>query len=443
MTLKIKLSDLVAKVYKDFFFDNTAKHILLTGGRSSAKGDTTYTKVCYKLSQNTSAAMVYVPIQDTIVDGCFKQVQTVLNRMNISYEAKETKKRIVLTNGSEIIFKGMAMENSKKSKESFKGTTSDKPIAFVVFDELANSEDSSKLEIVQQTFARTPAQFIYIFNPPTDRTSWLYDLKEDFETLEKKDNKKYKTFHTTVYDLKETNWPSILSSIEEAERLKSISLKKWEHAYMGLPVGEQSVAFPLLETSIVKDVPNNFQNFYVFTDNGNVDATVFTLIGLSFTNQLYVLRTYYNSGRENKKYMSDSEYASELKKFLLSSGIKKEPDGRIYTPIFTDSKNFEVECINNQNLPNTMKVTNKNRSLSYIFLKEFLISNKILIWEQEENNILIEQLHNSQLELKYVNGQEKYMVKRPNNNNVSEKRQIHCVDTLLYASYMLASQLLK
>ncbi len=450
----VKLSKLIAPIYKAFLFNEVARHLLLTGGRSSAKGDTAYTKAIKKALTKKGVVYVYVPIENTIKDGCFEQVQTVCKRMGVEYEAKISSKEItILATGSKIKFKGMAMENSNKKPESFKGTTSSEQVLMIVFDELASSNDSSRMDTIVETFAREDCQFIYIFNPPRLKSSWLYEFADQCRMEAELNPDEWYVLHTTVYDLPE-EWPSAQRSIENAERTKRKSVELWQHAYLGLPTSEEGVPFPGLDDCLIEteDLPEEFDKFYVFVDNGNKDATVFSLVGKA-NFKLYVLRVYYDSGRETGVSKPYSDYAQELFNWLDECGMPKSlqaytfDDGRSTIreehtiPVITDSFNFTLEC-KKIGISGAETVSYKQREVSYDLLRELVMNEKVLFYNTDENKIGIEQMENAILEEITVRGRKVDAIKRPDNRFTAENRQIHFVDTMLYMAKALFTEVM-
>lgn len=450
--MNLKLSKLIAPIYRDYILDRKTRHSLLTGGRGSSKGDTAYTKAAMLALEEKGVVFVYVPIENTINDGCFEQFKTVLNRMEVEYTSKS--KEITLFNGSQIKFKGMAMENSNKKPESFKGTTSSEKVLAVIFDELASSNDSSRMDTIVQTFARTTCQFTYVFNPPKLKSSWLYEFADNCRSEMELNPNEWFVLHTTVYDLP-LEWEATQNSLKEAEAMKRRSTELWEHYYLGKPTSEEGVPFPGLDDALIDtdELPEEFDNFYVFIDNGNKDATVFSLIGKAHY-KLYVLRVYYDSGRENGVSKPYSDYADDLYNWLDECGMKTEL--RAYTdkigrtsireehtiPIFADSFNFELEC-KKRGISNVQSMDGKKRDIAYDLLRELIMNGKVKIYKTDENLIGIEQMENAIVQEIVVRGKPSKVIKRPDNRYTKENRQIHFVDTMLYMALCIGTSVME
>ncbi len=423
----MKLSELIAPVYKEFFFDKDTKHWVITGGRSASKGDTAYTKAITHLLEEPGRIIVYVPIQSTIRDGVLEQVQKVANRMGVPYRTKMTAGRIVFNEDtdeeSDIIFKGLAMDNSKKKDEAFKGIDSSKPIHMVIFDELASLDDSTKVDVIVETVSRNARQIAYIWNPPRNKNHWLFDFREHME-----DEPDTKVLHTTVYDLPE-HW--VEDSLKNAERIKRLDHQKWEHAYMGLATGLDDVAYPVHIEDLFIDpttLSGKISHFDVFIDNGQKDATVYCLYGFTYNKKVILLDTFYHSGRASGQVYPDSTYVQLYKEWEGKNLGINRPRRR-----YCDSISFRAEA-EKQGL-DMNHMTNKRRVTQYNLSRELVLNKQFFIVNSPNNQIFISQFQNAELEFKNDEfGFEKPCIAKVDNASVSETRQIHALDTFLYCS---------
>jgi phage terminase large subunit len=419
----VKLSELIAPVYYDFYMDMNTVHYVLTGGRSSAKGDACYSKYVKELASSPGRLNVFVPIQSTIVDGVMEQVGKVLDRCKIPYVIKTHTSRIELRNGSLIVFKGLAMDNTKKKAEAFKGGDSRLPTIAVVFDELASLDDRDRMDTIVETFSRSAKQFVYIWNPPANKIHWLFDFVEEVKGY---DNGK--TLHTTVYDLPD-EWDAVKSSKANAANKKRADYVMWKHSYLGIAAGVSDMAFPISRDEFVYDVTNlglpEVHEFYIYVDNGVRDATVFVLIGFNrFTGISYALDTFYHSGRDTGTQFPYSHYAAELRDFMINTGVEK------YNKIVSDDLNFALEC--RKIGIDATHMTDKKRGLMYNTTRDQVMDGKLLILDTPNNEILIRQMLNAQVEEINELGKKTLAVARPNNNSTHYAKQIHAVDCLLY-----------
>lgn len=429
-----RLSDLIAPVYKDFFFDMSFKHYILTGGRSSSKGDSAYTKAISLLISQPGRVLVYVPIQSTIRDGVFEQVLKVAKRMGVECTPKVTAGRIIFNEGtdveSDIVFKGLAMDNSKKKDEAFKGIDSSKTILLVIFDELASLDSQQKVDVIVETVSRNTQQIIYIWNPPRNKNHWLFDFRDSM-----KDEDDVAVLHTTVYDLP-SKW--VESSLANAERTRRLDKTKWEHAYMGLATGLDDVAFPVDIEDIMVDfneLNGEIESFDVFIDNGQKDATVFALYGITFDKTIILLDTYYHSGRLTGQILPDSTYVSHLIQWEEQHGINVRQR-------YCDSISFQAEAeVRGLDMSH---LTNKHRVTQYNLARDLVLNNQFKVLRNPNNEIFLAQFQNAELEYKPDKfGLEKPCIAKVDNRVVPEKRQIHALDTFVYCALINYNDLRK
>lgn len=429
-----RLSDLIAPIYKEFFFDMSYKHCILTGGRSSSKGDAAYTKAISLLISEPGRVLVYVPIQSTIRDGVFEQVLKVAKRMGVDCTPKVTAGRIIFNEGtdreSDIVFKGLAMDNSKKKDEAFKGIDSSKTILLVIFDELASLDSQQKVDVIVETVSRNTKQIIYIWNPPRNKNHWLFDFRDNM-----KNESDVQVLHTTVYDLP-PKW--VESSLVNAERTKRLDKAKWEHAYMGLPTGLDDVAFPVEISTILvdfADIKGDIEHFDVFIDNGQKDATVFCLYGITYDKNIVLLDTYYHSGRMTGQVLPDSVYVSHLIEWETQHGV--QPRQR-----YCDSISFQAEA--NERGWDMSHLTNKHRVTQYNLARDLVLNGQFKVLRNANNEIFLAQFQNAELEYKLDRfGLEKPCIAKVDNRSVPEKRQIHALDTFVYCALINYNDLRK
>lgn len=422
----MKLSDLIAPVYEELFFDNKSKEVIITGGRSSAKGDFAYTKMIVMLLEETCEARVFVPQQGTIRKGCFAQVQKILKRMEVVPKSVLVKDRcIILENGSTVFFDGLAMDNGNKKAEAFKGADSTLGIKMVIFDELASLDDDTRLNDIKETYGRHNPQFLHLWNPPDNKTHWLFD----FVDIMGQPEIGAKILHTTVYDLPK-RWPNIEGSIRLAEQQRLKNELVWKHKWLGLPTGVSGMAYPLEDFGVVLCEPSlltdwKIRHYVQFIDNGIYDSTAFLTFAICRKGVILV-DTFYYSGREQGP-IPQSAQAVKLKEhnshLLLTYGIDIKHS-------VCDSAEFAMECV-----ALGLKVANisgKKRDLAYSTSFNLLMSDKFKVLPVQSNLIFMEQLSNAVTETLIQGGIQKTVIKRPKNDRVPEKKQIHALDCYCY-----------
>ena len=86
---------------------------------------------------------------------------------------------------------------------------------------------------------------------------------------------------------------------------------------LGLWVMAEGIIYDMfdLERHVTKDIPQTFDRYYLGVDYGTQNPTAFLLFGQKGMN-LYCVDEYYYDGRATGKQKTDSEYSSDLQKFI-------------------------------------------------------------------------------------------------------------------------------
>lgn len=429
------LSELIADVYYDAYVQimdinksSPFRHFILKGGRQSSKGTFAYMVMAFRLLREpNSQVFVYVPQQAAIGDGAYEQVQEVLQLIGLTeddYKLNKSPYSIELKNGSKFSFKGLDAGNSKKSDDLFKGVSSTKNIVGCVFDELAGLMDNRRLNVIVKTLSRRPdCKFIYVFNPPDDLTHWLFDFSDKAI-----DRHNYYVLHTTIFDLPkhwftEEQW-------REIEDDKELSFNDYCQEWLGMATAMNTVAFPIRQEKLLTNIGNvnDYHTWFIVCDNGNLDATTFTLFGIRYGGQLVAVQNYYHSGRASNEVVAQSTYAHIMKNFLdhVGHGTFINVD-----EIYTDDLNFVMELdkvgIDGVSIE---KVKGKSRSQCYTKTWDLMQRGLFKVAKHQSNKMLIDQIKYAQ---KDYDNQGRRVVAKVDNNTTEEKRQIHALDTVLYA----------
>lgn len=145
----------------------------------------------------------------------------------------------------------------------------------------------------------------------------------------------------------------------------------YQRNILGQWVLAEGLVYPMFDKDkhVVDILPKSFSQYYVAIDYGTQNPTVFLLFG-RHKNQWYLVKEYYHSGRETKKQKENSEYATDMIKFL--DGIK--PSAIIIDPsaaslkvsfkkvgLITKNANNDVE----NGIPNVATSIAKDQILVY------------------------------------------------------------------------------
>ncbi len=110
------------------------------------------------------------------------------------------------------------------------------------------------------------------------------------------------------------------------ERYRSMYTGVFFQRYiLGLWVAAEGIIYDMFDTAkhVIKKAAESFTTAkYVSCDYGTQNATVFLLWQKSVSGKWYCIREFYYSGRDEKKQKTDSEYVTELKKWLGEDKIR-------------------------------------------------------------------------------------------------------------------------
>lgn len=221
----------------------------LTGGRGSLKSSFISIEIVQGLMKKENAnkhAAVYRRVGDTLETSVFSQIEWAIDKLGVSHLWKLTKspmRAIYLPTDQRIIFKGLDYAQKSKSIKVPFGYIG--YLWFEEFDEFAGEEEIRK---VQQSVIRGGDEFIVFksMNPPKSRQNWANDY------IEKEKIRSDTLVSQTTYLTSPKDWLG-QQFIDDAEWLKEVNPKAYEHEYMGIPVGTGTEVFDNLEIREITD----------------------------------------------------------------------------------------------------------------------------------------------------------------------------------------------
>lgn len=221
----------------------------LTGGRGSLKSSFISIEIVQGLMKKENAnkhAVVYRRVGDTLETSVFSQIEWAIDKLGVSHLWKLTKspmRAIYLPTDQRIIFKGL--DHAQKSKSIKVPFGYIGYLWFEEFDEFAGEEEIRK---VQQSVIRGGDEFIVFksMNPPKSRQNWANDY------IEKEKIRSDTLVSQTTYLTSPKTWLG-QQFIDDAEWLKEVNPKAYEHEYMGIPVGTGTEVFDNLEIREITD----------------------------------------------------------------------------------------------------------------------------------------------------------------------------------------------
>lgn len=237
----------------------------LTGGRGSLKSSFISIEIVQGLMKKENAnkhAVVYRRVGDTLETSVFSQIEWAIDKLGVSHLWKLTKspmRAIYLPTDQRIIFKGL--DHAQKSKSIKVPFGYIGYLWFEEFDEFAGEEEIRK---VQQSVIRGGDEFIVFksMNPPKSRQNWANDY------IEKEKIRSDTLVSQTTYLTSPKEWLG-QQFIDDAEWLKEVNPKAYEHEYMGIPVGTGTEVFDNLEIrEITEEEIARWDNLYRGVDWG-------------------------------------------------------------------------------------------------------------------------------------------------------------------------------
>lgn len=268
--IKINMQDAIIPMYDDVFRDIMAHnhtHYVFPGGRGSTKSSFVGGIILpLLLIQHPKChAVVFRKVGNTIQRSTRAQVEWGINKLGLDnyfdipkiYSNPITFK----PTGQEIIFIGMDDPNKVKSIKLPFGY-----IGITWWEELDQYAGENELRKVLQSTMRGGDKFwdFRTFNPPISRNNWANEYTDIAEirpnTL---------VVRNTYLDVP----PEWLGEqfFEEANELKEINPKAYEHEYMGIPIGTGGDVFPNAEDLDM----GKLVNIPTFDENGQaVDKLV-------------------------------------------------------------------------------------------------------------------------------------------------------------------------
>lgn len=237
----------------------------LTGGRGSLKSSFISIEIVQGLMKKENAnkhAVVYRRVGDTLETSVFSQIEWAIDKLGVSHLWKLTKspmRAIYLPTDQRIIFKGL--DHAQKSKSIKVPFGYIGYLWFEEFDEFAGEEEIRK---VQQSVIRGGDEFIVFksMNPPKSRQNWANDY------IEKEKIRSDTLVSQTTYLTSPKVWLG-QQFIDDAEWLKEVNPKAYEHEYMGIPVGTGTEVFDNLEIREITDEEiSRWDNLYRGVDWG-------------------------------------------------------------------------------------------------------------------------------------------------------------------------------
>ena len=220
--------------------------INLPGGRGSGKSSYISLEIVNQIMKDRSglsSAIVIRKYANTLRGSVFNQIQWAIDMLGVSDHWKSTimPLQFIYETGQVIRFSGLDDPTKLKSLRPSKGY-----FAYLWIEEFSEIFGEIELRNLQQSVLRGGDRFTVFrsFNPPISKANWANQF------IDREDDRSVTI--RTDYRMIPAEWLGDLF-LEEADRLKEINPKAYEHEYLGLPVGNGSEVFPNLEIRTITD----------------------------------------------------------------------------------------------------------------------------------------------------------------------------------------------
>lgn len=295
----MNLLDKTAAVYDSAvfgIFGHKYTQYLFKGGRGSAKSSFISENIPPLMISNPSVnALVLRKVGNTLKDSVYNQMLWAIDTLGLNEYYKATKNPLEIQykpTGQKIYFRGADDPLKIKSIKPERGY-----IGIVWFEELDQFDGEEEIRNILQSTNRGGDKFwnFFSFNPPKSRDNWANQFAE-----QSRDDRL--TVHSTYLDVPR-EWLGEQFYIE-AEYLKQINPKAYEHEYMGIATGTGGAVFDNVEQREITDAEiDTFGNFYYGIDFGfAIDPFCWLKMSYDKTrNILYIVDEIYQVQLSNKR----------------------------------------------------------------------------------------------------------------------------------------------
>lgn len=297
----LSVTDHIADVYRDLHEDVKAGRytfINLPGGRGSCKSSFVSLEIVDGIMKDPtgrSNAIVFRYVGNTMRESVFAQIAWAIDTLGVNHLWRggvSPMQYTYLPTGAQITFRGLDDASKLKSIKPKKGI-----FKYIWFEEFSELPGPNFLRSVQQSVMRGGSDFTVFrsFNPPISKNNWanVYIQEPDSKA----------TTLLTDYTMVPTAWLGE-AFLYEAERLKEINPKAYEHEYMGIPTGSGGEVFPNLEIKAITDEEIDLMEYiYQGVDFGfAVDPACFLRVSFNQkTDTVFLLDEIYERGLSNRQ----------------------------------------------------------------------------------------------------------------------------------------------
>ena len=304
---EIRLSEKIGSAFYDVardVFRHGHTHYDFSGGRGSLKSSTVSILVPLLLMQKENRnchALVLRKVANTIRDSVYAQYMWAIGELGAAayWDAKVSPMELIYKpTGQKIMFRGADDPMKIKSIKVPFGY-----IAITHFEEKDQFAGRAEIRNILQSTMRGGSKYwnFESYNPPISRDNWA-----NKDSLEERSDR---LCHKSTYLEAPQEWLGE-QFLAEAEHLKEVDERAYQHEYLGVPVGNGGNVFENIELrEITDDEISHFDRIYQGVDWGY------------FPDPFAFIRLYYDKTRETI-YLIDEIYQNKLSNAESSEMIK-------------------------------------------------------------------------------------------------------------------------
>ena len=267
----------------------------LPGGRGSGKSSYISLEIVNQIMKDRSGqsnAIVIRKYANTLRGSVFNQIQWAIDTLGVSDHWRSTvvPLQFIYETGQMIRLSGLDDPTKLKSLKPTKGF-----FRILWIEEFSEIVGELELRNLQQSVLRGGDRFTVFrsFNPPISSANWANQY------IERKDDRSLTV--RTDYRMIPAEWLGELF-LDEAERLKQINEKAYQHEFLGLPVGNGSEVFPNLEIRTITDEEVQRQTYIYQGLDFGFSSDPFALVRVAYdrkTDTIYFIDEIYKRGCGN------------------------------------------------------------------------------------------------------------------------------------------------
>lgn len=311
MAEQIRLSDLIAPPFYDVYWDiQEERHTYydLYGGRGSTKSSFAALMIVLGMMQDPCAnAIAFRKVGNTISTSVFSQLQWAVDMLGVAELWKSTTSphRMIYTpTGQTILFRGLDSSRKLKSIKVSRGY-----LKYLWLEELDEYAGEAEIRSVQQSVLRGGDKYVVFktFNPPISRTNWA----NQYVQTPRESALRHKSCYLDV----PREWLGE-QFFEDANDLKLINPRAYEHEYLGVPTGTGGEVFENLEIrEISTEEVRHFDRLYNGVDWGYYpDPWAFNQVHYDAAR-----RTVYIFGELHANKLGNQETAAMLRSYGIQN----------------------------------------------------------------------------------------------------------------------------